>query len=117
MTSGKTLHLQTLIEKKAIISQVNVFRANLGESAEITRSLCVGIVDEFDFEWAVRNLLDETALKSYENAIAPARKVYLSPTVVVGDQTYCEAITQVLKVFDGARALAFADAYNLSSEG
>ena len=114
MTLGRTLSLQTLVDKKATISQQRFFREKFGDSIGITECLCVEIVDDFDFEWAVRNLLDAESLKCYTAAITPARKVYCSPVTVVGEQTYCEAITETLRVFAVARAVAFADAYNHS---
>ena len=108
---SRVLTVQTLIDKGACSSQVELFRSMFGEQVRVTQKLCASVADKFDFIWAASHLLSAPALAEYERACAPARAEY--ERVRASAWAECDrACAPAWAEYQRARAPAFAKAYN-----
>jgi hypothetical protein len=92
---SRTLTLQTLIDEHACPSQAELFGNTFGDSVEVTPELCLSVADQFDWDWASRNLL--FAWADYDPVRASARADY--------DRARATALAD----YDRAGATAWAD--------
>lgn len=107
----KILSLQTLIDKGACLSQVELFREKFGESVEVTESLANQVVHEFDFDWAARHLLSTPTYKEYKKLCAPAYEEYKKMRDLVYKE-YKTVCGLAYEEYKKVCAIAFAKLYN-----
>ena len=69
---SRILTLQTLINKGACSSQVELFRSMFGKQVRVTQKLCASVADKFDFRWAASHLLSAPAWAECNRARASA---------------------------------------------
>ena len=109
MTSrARTLTLQTLIDKDACQSQVDLFRQHFGPSVEVTEALCVKHARAFDWPWAARNLLSVSAEADYERVRAAAWADYRRANAPAWAE-YARAIAPAWADYERATAPAVAE--------
>jgi hypothetical protein len=68
--------VKMLKSKDACFSQVKLFQDLFGDAVEVTRELCLKHASDFDFNWAAMNLLNTSARRAYEEAVASAWRAY-----------------------------------------
>ena len=68
--------LSQLKSLDACKSQVDKFSELFGESVDVTPELCVSHAQDFDWGWAARNLLTDSALAEYERVTSTALAEY-----------------------------------------
>ena len=73
---SRILHLKALTDLGACAGAVKVFRKRFGESVRVTEALCIKAAQDFDFGWAARHLLSESAWADYRRVTAPALADY-----------------------------------------
>ena len=115
-----TITLKQLRLKGACWEQADLFKAAFGEAVEVTMDNALKYADKFDWQWAAEHLLLATALKAYEEAVAPAEKAYREAKAPVwtayeeatatAGKAYREAMATVWKAYQEARATAFVNA-------
>jgi hypothetical protein len=93
---NQTITVEMLVKMGACHSQVMLFRRLFGKSVKVTLKGCVKAAQQFDWNWASRNLLTATAEKAYQEATATAWKAYQ------------EAKAPAWKAYQEATAIAFA---------
>src|SRR6266446_4848226 len=72
----RVLTLRTLIDKRACVDQVKLFRATFGDSIEISEPLCLSVSGKFDWLWGAQHLLSPTAWTEYRQVGVTARTEY-----------------------------------------
>ena len=77
------LTLQRLKDLDACTEQLALFESTFGESVEVTPELCVSVADKFNFVWAARYLLSQSARTEYGRVRAPAWAEYERVTAPV----------------------------------
>ena len=111
-----TITLALLERKQACRPQLDAFRELFGESVEVTEALCVQHASVFNWGWAADRLLNSSARKAYNEAVAPAWKTYDEATALASKaydeatalalKSYDKALAPASKAYDEARALA-----------
>jgi len=108
----RTLLRSTLVKKNACVGQVELFRDKFGDAVEVSEGLCKSMACMFNFDWAARHLLSDTAWKAYEEAKATAWKACGEGKATGWAwKDYEEATAPALKACGEARAAAFARLY------
>jgi len=101
--------VKQLIEKRACVEQVKVFRRLFGASATITLANCIKASKAgLDFNWAAQNLLPATALEAYYKAKAPALKAY-QKAIATAWEDYEKAEATAWEDYEKAEATAWED--------
>ncbi len=85
--------------------QVKRFAELFGEEADVTEELCVQHAQEFEWDWAASNLLDDDQQKIYREARASAEKIYRE-ACAPAKKIYDETIASAGKIYREARASA-----------
>ena len=99
--------VKQLIEKRACVEQVKVFRKLFGASATITLANCIKASKAgLDFNWAAQNLLPAPALKAYQKAIATAWEDYEKAEATAWED-YEKAIATAWEDYRKAKATVF----------
>ncbi len=62
---SRILTLETLKLMNACYGQALLFQELFGDSVEITPELCIKHANDFDYNWAARNLLSKTGYDKY----------------------------------------------------
>lgn len=62
--------VRQLNRRGACLSQVTAFRMRFGQEAEVTIEACSAVCHDFDFEWAMAELLHRDHCDEVEEAIA-----------------------------------------------
>ena len=111
-----TITLKQLRLKGACWEQAQLFEAAFGEAVEVTMDNAVKYADKFNWQWAAEHLLLATALKAYEEAVAPAEKAYreaaapalkaYQEAMATAGKAYQEAAAPALKAYQEAAAPA-----------
>jgi hypothetical protein len=95
----------TLRTAGACQEQRELFRQLFPKGTEVTEELCVRHAQDFDWEWAAENLLDDATRKVYNDAEAPAWKAY-EDAVGAALKAYDDTAASAWKVYDDTRASA-----------
>ena len=97
------LTVQTLIEAKACVEQVGLFKKLFPYGAEISEEVAISVAIKFDWEWAANNLLSESGRVAYREAQAPLWKAYEEAQAPLW-KTYSEAQAPLWKAYREAEA-------------
>jgi hypothetical protein len=110
MTKRKSriLHVQTLIDKGACLSQVKLVRKTFGESVRVTVALCARMATQFQWEWAATHLLSADMLADYKAAIAKPSADYEAARAKPWADC-AAAIAKSSAAYEAARAKPWAD--------
>ena len=106
---SRTLTLATLVRKGACREQREKFAKLFGKSVEITEALCAEHANEFNWDWAARNLLSASASAraAYDAAVAPALAAY-DAAMAPAWAAYDAARASAQAAYDAAMAPAWA---------
>jgi hypothetical protein len=91
--NSRTLTLQTLIDKRACVEQIDLFRAKFGESVEVTEALCRSVASEFDWHWAGNNLLSKKGYDDYRAKRKPMDDDYRAKRKPLDDDYWAKRKT------------------------
>ncbi len=94
----------------ACSKQLNEFKQRFGESVDVTEEACVAVSQEFNWDWAARNLLSQPAWKVYDDAKAYARKAYNDATAPAR-KAYNAATATAQKAYNDATSHAWKEYY------
>lgn len=72
----KKIILDQLIKKRACPEQVSLFKQHFGSEVEVTIEGALEVAQIFNWNWAVKNLLNDEQLTHYNNIIQPALETY-----------------------------------------
>ncbi len=127
------LTLQRLVELDACEEQREIFAEMFGTEVEVTEELCAKVANTFDWNWAVKNLLDAAAHAEYERTVNSAYAEYtraiksayveytrtIAPASAEYERVRASARAEYMRVkaitrdeYNRARATTFAKLYN-----
>ena len=111
MKTTRMITADMLSEHKACTGQYELFCMTWPDGCKVTLEDCKKAVRlGFDIYWAARRLLGKAELKTFDEAVATARKAYYE-AIAPAQKAYNEATAPAQKEFDEAAALAL-NAYN-----
>jgi hypothetical protein len=104
----KTLTYAQLKSAGACANQRKQFKTLFGLSVEVTEALCLFVSDQFDWDWASRNLLSPAAQAEVDKVRAAARAEVDKVTAAAWAE-YDKVTAAAWAEFDKVRAPAWAE--------